>query len=187
MTELKDIMALSGYPGLYKHIAQGRTGIIIESLIDGKRMNAYPSAKISSLEDIAVFTKEGEIKLDEVLRKIRDKEKGGAAIDPKSDKEVLLTYFTEVVPEFDRQRVYASDIKKIIGWYNLLQSKNMLDLLDKKEEPETVDELPSHEKAEVKTRTVKKSLKPETHDKEATKSRSAGKAKSPSGNRPLSK
>ncbi len=192
MTELKDILSISGYPGLFRNIAQGRTGIIVESLLDGHRMNAYPTAKISSLEDIAVFTGDGETKLVEVLRKIREKEKGGQGPDHKADKQVLLDYFAEVIPNYDRQRVYLSDIKKIISWYNILQQKSMLDILDRKEEDkekegEAVPEQVT-DKTESKTRGVKKLPKPAIGaDKEATKPKAPAKMKSPAGKKPLSK
>jgi len=124
---LKEIMAISGYPGLYRHISQGRNGIIVESLTDKKRMPAYASMKVSSLEDIAVFTDEGELPLKDLLKRLYEKESGGPALSSKSSPEEIKKYFEEVCPEFDRDKVYFSDMKKIISWYNLLQELKMLE------------------------------------------------------------
>jgi hypothetical protein len=129
---LKDILSISGEPGLFKFIAQGKNAIIVEHLETGKRSSAFSSAKVNSLEDISVFTEEEDLPLGKVFDMIFEKESGGAAIDPKSDPEKLKEYFLEVVPDYSKEKVYVSDIKKIVLWYNLLHSKNML----VKEEPE---------------------------------------------------
>jgi hypothetical protein len=133
--ELKDIMAISGYSGLFKFISQGRHGIIVESLADGKRTNISTSAKVSSLSDIAIFTNDAEVPFKEVLKKIREAENAGQAISHKSDDKELKKYFEKILPEYDRERVYTSDIKKVITWYNQLQVLNLLDILDKEEAP----------------------------------------------------
>lgn len=129
---LKDILAISGEPGLFKFIAQGKNAIIVEHLETGKRSSAFSSAKVSTLEDISVFTENEDLPLGKVFDKIFDKEAGGPAIDSKVEPEKLKKYFEEVVPDYSRGKVYISDIKKIVLWYNILQKKNML----KKEEPE---------------------------------------------------
>jgi len=138
--ELKDIMAISGHSGLFKFISQGRQGIIVESLVDGKRNNVSASAKVSALSDIAIFTNDAEVPLKEVLKKIRETENGAQSISHKADDKELKKYFEKVLPDYDRDRVYASDIKKVINWYNQLQNLNALDILDvedkKAEEPE---------------------------------------------------
>jgi hypothetical protein len=123
---LKDILAISGEPGLYKFVAQGKNAIIVEHVETGKRSSAFSSAKVSSLEDISVFTENEDLPLGKVFDRISEKESGGPAIDARSDSEKLKEYFGEVIPEYSRERVYLSDIKKIILWYNLLQQKNML-------------------------------------------------------------
>ncbi len=133
--ELKDIMAISGYSGLFKFISQGRHGIIVESLSDGKRTNISASAKVSSLSDIAIFTNDAEVPFKEVLKKIKDTENGAQAISQKSDDKELKKYFEKILPEYDRERVYTSDIKKVITWYNQLQALNLLDILEKEEKP----------------------------------------------------
>ena len=132
---LKDILSISGKGGLFKFIKQARNGIIVESLLDNKRTNAPASAKVSSLEDITIFTEgEEDMKLEEIMKKIFKKENGGQAIDPKSSNEELKAYFNNVLPEYDKERVYVSDIKKIISWYNILQNHNMIKIEEEKEE-----------------------------------------------------
>lgn len=133
--ELKDIMAISGHSGLFKFISQGRHGIIVESLTDGKRNNINASAKVSSLTDIAIFTNDGEIAFKDVLKKIKETENGGAAISQKLDDKELKKYFEKILPDYDRDRVYTSDIKKVITWYNQLQALNLLDIIEEKEAP----------------------------------------------------
>jgi hypothetical protein len=132
---LKDILSISGHSGLFKMVSSTKNGIIVENIEDKKRMPAYSTSKISALEDIAIFTQEGDdMPLGEVFKGIRTKENGGPAIDHKADNKALRTYFEAVMPTFDRERVYTSDIKKVIQWYNQLQKCNMLDLLDKEDE-----------------------------------------------------
>ena len=123
---LKEIMAISGHPGLFRFISQARNGIIVESLDTGKRMQAFSSMKISALEEIAVFTDDEEVSLAEVLKLISEKEDGGPSIDHKSESETLKAYFADVLPAYDRDRVYVSDIKKIINWYNILHRHELL-------------------------------------------------------------
>lgn len=134
--KLKEVLAISGYSGLFKFISQGRQGVIVESLTDGKRMHIPATAKVSAIADIAVFTLSGEMPLKEVLKKINTLENGGPAISNKSNDKELRGYFEKVLPEFDKDRVYTSDIKKIVNWYNLLQSKGLLDILNQNDEGE---------------------------------------------------
>ncbi len=138
---LKDILAISGYSGLFRFVSQGRNGVIVEGLVDKKRMNATASARVSALEDIAIYTSDKEIPLKEVLKRVFQKEDGKPTIDPKSPNDKLKKYFEEVVPEYDREKVYVSDMKKLFGWYNILLSQNMIDLEeDPKEETEAITE-----------------------------------------------
>lgn len=123
---LKGILAISGQSGLYKVISQSKNSVIVESLVDGKRTAASASSKISALEDISMYTEEGDIKLTEVFARIYEKEKGGQTIDPKSSGDKLKAYFESVLPEYDRDRVYTSDMKKLFTWYNLLAQKELL-------------------------------------------------------------
>lgn len=118
--ELKEILAISGQPGLYKYVAQSSRGVIVESLVDGKRMNAASTAKVSSLTEISMFTEGEDIALAEVFTKIYAHAEGKEAIDPKSDPAKLKAAFAEVLPDYDRERVHVSDIKKCFAWYNTL-------------------------------------------------------------------
>lgn len=118
--ELKDILAISGQPGLYKYIAQSRGGVIVESLIDGKRMNVPATARVSALSEISMFTENEDIPLAEVFTKMYAHTGGKAALSAKESPARLQEFFGEVVPDFDRERVHASDIKKAVAWFNLL-------------------------------------------------------------------
>lgn len=132
--DLKGILAISGHPGLYKLISQAKNSIIVESLTDKTRMPAYASTKISALDDIAIYTDEEEVPLKEVFKNIFKKEKGKESISHKASNEEIKSYFEEVLPTYDKDRVYVSDMKKIINWYNIL---HQVDLLNTKEaEPE---------------------------------------------------
>lgn len=124
--DLSGIISISGMPGLYKVVAQTKSGLIVESLIDKKRLPAYSSYKISALEDISIFTTGDDTPLSDVFQKIHDKEKGGAAIDHKANDADLKKYFSGALPEYDEERVYVSDIRKVISWYNLLHKSDML-------------------------------------------------------------
>ncbi len=138
---LKGIMSISGQPGLFKLVTEAKNSIIVESLVTGKRMPAYSTSKISALEDIAIFTKTGEVALKEVLKSISEKENGGQ-ITIKGSGNELKTYFEEVLPEYDQDRVYVSDMKKIIQWYNLLQSKELLNFDEESETDENKESEP---------------------------------------------
>jgi len=131
---LKGILSISGQPGLYKMVAEAKNKIIVESLVTGKRMPASASAKISSLEDIAVYTHSGDVPLREILKRISDHENGGTCLDPKAATPVVKKYFEAIIPDFDQERVYVSDIRKVLLWYNLLLQKEMLDFTEELEE-----------------------------------------------------
>lgn len=122
--ELKDIVAINGKPGLYEIKAQSKGGIIVESLIDSKRIPITATHNISALNEIAIYTYEEEIPLRIVLKSIGEKENGKEALSHKENDKILTSYFREVLPNFDEERVYTSNIKKIVQWYNLLASKN---------------------------------------------------------------
>ena len=123
---LKGILAISGQPGLFKVISEGKNNVVIESLLTGKKSTAYADAKMSSLEDIAIYTSTEDVPLKKVFKKISDKQNGGLAINVKSSPEELKKYFEEILPEYDKERVYGSDVKKVISWYNLLNEKGLL-------------------------------------------------------------
>jgi len=156
---LKDILSISGYGGLFKFVSQGRNGIIVESLEDKKRMPAHASAKVSALDDISVFTETDDMPLKDVLKAIFDKENGGPAIDYKSSDGDLKKYFGVVIPNYDKDRVYTSDIKKIINWYNILHKHNLLNFEEKVEENSELKEDSKESAGEEKEPKVKKETK----------------------------
>ena len=133
---LKEILSISGKPGLQKLISNSSNAIIVESLIDGKRFPAYSNSKIIALEDISIYTEAEDMPLKEVFKRISAKENGKSALSHKEPTEKILAYFEEIVPEYDKERVYVSDMKKIIQWYNLLTEKGMLDLDEEAKEEE---------------------------------------------------
>jgi len=128
--DLSKIIAITGKPGLYKHIAQSKTGIVIESITDGKRTSAFATDQVSSLKDISIFTTGEDIKLEDVLKNIYNKEDGKQILSANSSSSDLTRYFERVLPEYDKERVYISDIKKVIKWYNILAEHNMLEFND---------------------------------------------------------
>lgn len=137
---LDKILAISGKPGLYKMITQTRSGFIAESLIDGKRLSVGIHHNVSILSEIAIYTLTEEKPLREVFALIKEKEGNGpTAISHKDSKDALEEYFFGVLPDYDEDRVYASDIKKIIQWYNLLQKHDLL-ILDEEETVEVEEE-----------------------------------------------
>jgi Domain of unknown function (DUF5606) len=123
---LKDILAISGQPGLFRFIAQGKNAIIVEHLETKKRTSAGSSAKVSSLDDIAIFASTEDIPLGKVFDLIFDKAQGGPAIDPKADNESLKKWFEGILPDYSKEKVYTSDIRKVALWYNILHSLNLL-------------------------------------------------------------
>ncbi len=120
---LKGILSISGQPGLFRLVAETKNSIIVESLINGKRIPAYSTSKISSLSDISVFTETGEILLTELFKKIKEK---GNIVSAKASSNEIKAFFNDVLPEYDKDRVYVSDMKKVIQWYQLLDEQNLL-------------------------------------------------------------
>ena len=123
---IKKILSVTGKPGLYELKIQTRTGFVAESLLDGKKITVGMRANVSLLSEIAVYTYTEEVRLAEVLKAIATKENDGLAMSHKEEDAKLKAYFREVLPEFDEDRVYTSDIKKILNWYNLLQAKGLV-------------------------------------------------------------
>ena len=125
---LKKILSISGRPGLFKLVSQAKGELIVEALSTGKRTLAYSHDKVTSLGDIAMYTQSGEEPLYKVLDSVKKKENGAvASVSPKADKEVLRTYFAEILPDFDTERVYPTDISKLISWYNILVQSGITD------------------------------------------------------------
>ena len=138
---LDKTIAIAGKPGLYKLVAQTRAGFVAESLIDKKRLSVSIQQNVSVLSEIAIYTLAEEVPLKEVFIKIKEKEKGEpTSVGAKESKDKLEEYFFNILPDYDEDRVYISDIKKVIQWYNLLQKHNMLDDLIEVEEETSNEE-----------------------------------------------
>jgi hypothetical protein len=124
--DLTGIIAISGRPGLYKVIAQGKNSIIVESLIDNKRFPAYATDRISALDDISIYTYDEDAPLKELLAGIYKRENGNECPSHKEDISVLQSYLIDLLPNYDQERVYPSDVKKMFQWYNLLHKSGNL-------------------------------------------------------------
>ena len=128
---LEKVLAISEKPGLFKLITQTRSGLVAESLIDGKRISVNLRNNISLLSEIAIYTLTEEVPLINVLQNIKVKENGArTSVGHKESKDKLEEYFFSILPDYDEDRVYVSDIKKVIRWYNILEQNKMLDILD---------------------------------------------------------
>ena len=125
---LDKILAIGGKPGLYRLVTQTRSGFVAQSLLDGKKISVGIGRNVSVLSEIAIYTLEEELPLRAVFEKIQQKENGGkTTVDHKADKLALEEYFFEVLPDYDEDRVYPSDIKKVIQWYNTLLDNDITD------------------------------------------------------------
>jgi hypothetical protein len=175
MIDLTGIIAISGQPGLYKVVAQSKNGIIVEGLADKKRTSISSTAKVSSLEDISMFTTGEDKPVSEIMKAIFDKEKGGACIDAKADDKSVVAYFAAVLPDYDKERVYTRTMRKLFNWYNGLQTSGNL----KVKEAETKEE--SAEKKIVKAATEKKAAAKKTATKDTTKTKTSTGVKKTAG------
>lgn len=125
--DLEGVLAIGGKPGLYKMVAQSRGGVIVESMIENKRFPVSSSGNVSALKDIAIYTYGEEVPLEEVYTKIAEKEAYGKTIDTRTTKpEEWSAYLEEILPEYDKDRVYNSDLKKLFNWYNLLHDQGFI-------------------------------------------------------------
>ena len=174
---LKSIIAIAGKPGLFKVVAQGNQSIIVESLLDKKRLAAHSSNKISALEDISIYTEEEDVLMSEVYRKIYEKENGGTCISHKVSESELREYLAEVLPNYDRERVYLSDIKKLFNWYNMLHAAEMLIPMEEEAES-SEDDAPKKEK-KAKAAAPAKTAAPKTAAPKASTASSKAPAKKP--------
>jgi hypothetical protein len=132
--DLTKIVSISGKTGLFKVVSQGKNAVIVESLADQKRFPAFGHEKMSSLEEISVFTTGDDRPLKDIFKAFHEKLEGKETPDPKSDNNALLKFFSEMMPDFDKERVYVSDIRKMMNWYNLLLAHNLLDFTEEPEE-----------------------------------------------------
>ncbi|RRD75878.1 hypothetical protein EII41_06245 [Tannerella forsythia] len=160
---LKKILSVSGKPGLYQMVSQGKNMLIIESLTDKKRIPAYARDKVISLGDIAIYTNEKEVPLYEVLNSVKQKE-GGQKVSlelTKASPDELRAYLAEVLPDFDRERVYPTDIKRLLTWYNILLAAGITEYepQEEKQEKEEVEETSESAVEEPKKAAPKKTTR----------------------------
>jgi hypothetical protein len=132
--DLTKILAVSGKPGLFKVLSQTKNGFIVESLTDGKRFPVFSHERASSLQEISIFSTGEDLPLKDVLKKMNEKLGNEKAPDAKSEPAVIQGFFAEVVPDYDKERVHLSDMKKVITWYNILAEKDMLDFTEEEQE-----------------------------------------------------
>jgi len=154
--DFSKILSISGKPGLHKMVGESKNGLIVESLTDGKKFPAFSHERISSLKEISIYTETGDISLKDVLKKMKEIQNGKPVDNPKkassSDLKVL---FEQFVPDYDKDAVYVSDIKKVFTWYNLLLDKDMLDFTDDDDEKGETDDKNPEEKATDETTSEK--------------------------------
>lgn len=158
---LKKILSVSGKPGLYQMVSQGKNMLIIESLTDKKRIPAYARDKVISLGDIAIYTNEKEVPLYEVLSSVKQKENGQkVSIElSKASPDELRAYLAELLPDFDRERVYPTDIKRLLTWYNLLLEAGITEYEPQEEKQEKKEETAETAVEEPKKATPQKTVR----------------------------
>lgn len=175
--DISSVIAIAGMPGLYKVVGQTKNGVVCESLVDKKRIPAFNSHKISSLTDISIYTTGEDKPLKEVLQAIFDKEKGEKCLDPKStDEKGMRDYMKSVLPDYDEERVHASDLRKLFNWYNLLHGSGLLTAEEKTDEEKKAlldDKKGPAVKNEVQTKQQSKSNAPKVKAQGVRKSGSA--------------
>ncbi|MBQ9508145.1 MAG: DUF5606 domain-containing protein [Bacteroidales bacterium] len=130
--DLSKILSVTGKGGLFKLLSHNKTSFIVESLTDGKRFPVFPNDGVATLDNISIFTEDDDVSLQSVLLSIYKKENGAQSAVNVSDNNALKAYFAEILPNYDRERVYVSNMKKVILWYNQLVEKQLID--DKEEE-----------------------------------------------------
>ena len=165
--DLSGIISVTGMSGLYKVISQTKSGLIVESLVDGKRQPVYSTNKLSSLDDISIYGQGDDIPLKQILRGIRDSKSGTSIPTSKDSNDVIKAAFAEFVPEFDEDRVYASDMKKVFVWYTLLNAKGLLVEVENGDSDETKSDKPKTDKAiaKPKAKEVAKTASPKASSK----------------------
>jgi hypothetical protein len=147
--DLTKILSISGKPGLYKMVGETKSGLIVESLEDNKKSPVFSHEQISSLKEISIYTETDSVSLKEVLKKLKELQQDKPVDNPKkANSDTLKSLFIQVVPDYDIDAVYVSDMKKVFNWYNLLLKNNMLDFTDDDEEPSEEKENPAQEKTE---------------------------------------
>jgi hypothetical protein len=145
---LEGILAIAGQPGLFKLVSKGKNNVIVESLTTGKRMPAFATSRISTLEDVAIYTEDEDIPLKEVFISTFEKFEGNKVLETKPSNQELVSFMEEVLPDFDKSRVYVSDIKKVVNWFNALIDFGIITAESIKETIEETDD--KEEKEEEK-------------------------------------
>lgn len=156
MIDLTGIISISGQPGLFKIIAQSKNGIIIEGLADKKRSNIYSTTKVSTLADIGMYTTGEDKPIEEIITAVFEKEKGGPCVNAKADDKEISAYFAQILPEYDKERVYVSNMRKLFNWYTILQTTGNLKEKDTNNDSEENKALKA---AEEKSKTAKTNVK----------------------------
>lgn len=163
--DLSKIVAISGKPGLFKMLSQTKNGLVVEAIADGKKFTAFSHERVSTLEEISIYTDEEDKPLKDILKAIFEVQEGKEAISHKSGNEELKSFFEKAVPDYDRDNVYVSDMKKVINWYNILHAHNMLEF-----DEENTDR--QAEAAEEKAASTVEKENPDTgSDKESEKNK----------------
>jgi len=171
--ELKDVVSVTGLPGLHKILGQNKNGLVLEALADGKKFSTNLRQRVSILSDISMFTDEGEVKLAQVIHQIKQLEDGGAAIpNGKIDNDEAKSFMAEVLPNYERERVYPSDMKKLFAWYHLLKGQLDFESLLKSDEDSG-----EKSKANKAAEKVEKPKAAPTKNKVATKTAGGAKSK----------
>lgn len=159
--DLSKILSISGKPGLYMLVGESKSNLIVESLIDGKRSPAFSHERISTLKEISIYTESEDVPLEEVFKKIHEQQDGKPVLNPKSaSSDEIKALFDKVLPDYDRDAVYVSDMKKVFGWYNFLLEKDMLDFSEQEQEEE------ERQNAESEEQEKNESKEPDNPDPE---------------------
>jgi len=163
--KITDILAVAGKPGLFQVLASGSASIVVESMVDGKRSSVPGTARVSNLADITMYTHDDDVPLLDILNRMHDAQKGAEGPAHKDAAQTIRDFVDGIVPELDHDRVYQSDLKKLVQWYNLLVSKDAFPL----EAAEKVEEAPAEEAPKKEAKAEKKPAKKAAGKKPAAK------------------
>ncbi|MEC8401650.1 MAG: DUF5606 domain-containing protein [Bacteroidota bacterium] len=163
--KITDILAVAGKPGLYQVLASGSASIVVESMLDGKRSSVPGTTRVSNLADITMYTHDDDVPLLDILNRMHDAQKGAEGPSHKDAAQTIRDFVDGIVPELDHDRVYQSDLKKLVQWYNLLVSKGAFPL----EAPEQAEEAPAEEDPKKEAKAEKKPAKKAAAEKPAAK------------------
>ena len=145
--DLSKILSISGKPGLFKLVGEAKNNVVVESLTDGKRAPAFSHDRISTLKEISIYTESEDISLEDVFKKIFEETDGKAAPNPKkSSSDEVKIFFEKILPDYNRDAVYVSDMKKVFTWYNFLLEKDILEFTE--DDPASDDQLADAEISE---------------------------------------